>query len=110
MRSQRGEAETGGEAGERAHPRAFWLCCGRRGCRLTRGLGGRGLMRVVRGDRLALHAGRAAAAEAFRRFGIVDLQAEAEHQRCGHHYEVFHPCLLFVENDWRSVTRQLSWI
>ncbi len=92
VRSQGGEAETGGETGQRAHPGTLGLG-GLRGSlgRLTGSLLGRGgFMRLARGDRLALHAGRATAAEALGGFGIADAEGQAEHEGGGHEDEILH--------------------
>jgi hypothetical protein len=92
VRGQCGQTQTGGEAGDRAHPRALRLgLAGGRSCSL---LLARRLADVVGRRRCrALHAGRTAATEALG-FGVIDVHREADDHGGGHGEEFVHACLL----------------
>ena len=94
MREQRGDAQTGGEAGDRAEPVTLRLCgIGRRGGggRLV-GRRGSGLRRSggLGGHRFALHADRFAAAETLGGFGIAHAEPERYNERKNGDKHIFH--------------------
>jgi hypothetical protein len=82
VRGQRGQAEAGGESGQRPHPRTLGLACGCRGHRAWRLRwrdGG-----FVGGGGLTLHAGGLAAAQTFAGgFRIAERKCTAQCQNGG---------------------------